>query len=114
MRNAFCLAQPSTAEGYGYPPMESMACGVPAVVSDIPVLKETTGGKGLFAGPHEPMSWAEAFQALEKRDLRQLKIEEGLRWVEPLRGRKAWEKHIQDITALLNLRGAPTGSPERF
>jgi len=33
LRAAFCLAHPSTAEGYGYPPLEAMACGVPAVAS---------------------------------------------------------------------------------
>ncbi len=27
LRSAFCFAQPSTAEGYGYPPLEAMGCG---------------------------------------------------------------------------------------
>jgi glycosyltransferase involved in cell wall biosynthesis len=101
IRDAFCLAQPSTAEGYGYPPLEAMACGVPAVVSNIPVLVETTGGNCLLVDPHEPMKWAEALQVLENKEVRNLQIEKGLRWVQPLRGRQAWQKHVQDIEDLL-------------
>ena len=101
LRNAFCLAQPSTAEGYGYPPLESMACGVPAVVSNIPVLLETTGNQALTADPGEPKTWIHAFNSLEQRDIYQTQVEKGLRWVEPLMGRKGWEKHVSDMEELL-------------
>ena len=101
LRNSFCLAQPSTAEGYGYPPLESMACGVPAVVSDIPVLLETTGNQALTADPAEPKTWIHAFDSLEHRSIHQTQVEKGLRWVKPLMGRKGWEKHVSDIEDLL-------------
>ncbi len=45
---ATCLALPSRNEGFGLPPLEAMACGVPVVVSDIPVLREVTGGLGSY------------------------------------------------------------------
>lgn len=35
-------------EGHPVALLEAMACGMPALVSDIPVLREATGGKGLF------------------------------------------------------------------
>ena len=101
VRNAFCLAQPSTAEGYGYPPLESMACGVPAVISNIPVLMETTGGNALAADPYSPKTWLEAIEALENEEFHQNQADRGLHWIEPLRGRKGWEKHISDIEELL-------------
>jgi len=101
IRRAFCLAQPSTAEGYGYPPLEAMACGVPAVVSNIPVLIETTGGHALTADSANPHSWIETFNALEKREVYQAQVEKSLRWVQPLRGRRGWEKHIGDLEELL-------------
>jgi glycosyltransferase involved in cell wall biosynthesis len=101
IRGAFCVAQPSTAEGYGYPPLEAMACGVPAVISNIPVLVETTGGKALPADPDESKEWIEAFEALEEKDIYRVQIEKGLKWVEPLRGRRGWEKHISDIAELM-------------
>lgn len=102
--NSFCLAQPSTAEGYGYPPLEAMACGVPAVMSNIPVLIETTGGNALTADPGEPGEWVEVFEALENKETYRSQVEKGLKWVEPFRGRKGWEKHISDIEELIRGR----------
>lgn len=104
LRAAFCLAQPSTAEGYGYPPLEAVACGVPAVVSDIAVLLETTGSIAIYADPHDPTSWMEALSALEKDELYRAQVEKGLKWVEPLKGAKGWHGHISDIEALLKER----------
>jgi glycosyltransferase involved in cell wall biosynthesis len=101
LRAAFCLAQPSTAEGYGYPPLESMACGTPAVVSNIPVLFETTGSIAQYADPGNPRSWTEAFDTLERDGVYEAQVEKGLKWVEPLRGEKGWQGHISDIKELL-------------
>lgn len=98
---AFCLAQPSTAEGYGYPPLEAMACGVPAVISNIPVLVETTGRHALSANPASPKEWLGAFVALEDKDTYRKQVEKGLKWVEPFRGRKGWGKHVSDIEELI-------------
>jgi glycosyltransferase involved in cell wall biosynthesis len=101
LRGAFCLAQPSLVEGYGYPPLEAMACGRPAVVSSIPVLLETTGGNAMSADTQSPRAWAEALMALEDPSISQDRIAKGLKWVEPLRGRKAWEKYICDVGELI-------------
>jgi glycosyltransferase involved in cell wall biosynthesis len=101
IKGAFCLAQPSTAEGYGYPPLEAMACGVPAVVSDIPVLVETTGGNALTADPRDSKIWLDSFEKLKNDSIYREKVEKGLNWVEPLRGRKAWQSYISDIGELL-------------
>jgi glycosyltransferase involved in cell wall biosynthesis len=104
LRAAFCLSQPSTAEGYGYPPLEAMACSVPAVVSNIPVLFETTGSIALYADPHDPRSWIEPFNALERNEVYKAQTEKGLKWVEPLKGRKGWQGHLSDIEELLKER----------
>ncbi len=101
MRQAFCLSQPSLVEGYGYPPLEAMACGTPAVVSDIPVLAETTGGNALVADPHDGESWIAVYRHLENENAYRAQVEKGLRWVAPLRGRAGWARHISDIEELI-------------
>jgi len=102
LRRAFCLAQPSTAEGYGYPPLEAMACGVPTVISRIPVLVETTGGNTLSADHHNPEEWIEAFQTLEDNNVYQNQVERGQRWIKPLLGKEGWENHLSDIKEVLD------------
>jgi hypothetical protein len=78
-----------------------MACGIPAVISNIPVLIETTGGRALTANPHNAKTWTDAFNKLEQNNVYQSKVDEGLRWVEPFRGKKGWINHISDIEDLL-------------
>ncbi|MGE3178952.1 MAG: glycosyltransferase family 4 protein [Vicinamibacterales bacterium] len=51
MQAAGALVQPSIYEGFGLPVIEAMACGCPVVCSDIPVFREVTGGRALFAPP---------------------------------------------------------------
>lgn len=101
MRHAFCLSQPSLAEGYGYPPLEAMACGTPAVISNIPVLVETTGGNALVGDPHEGQSWIEAYRYIENENAYRTQVEKGLRWIMNLRGRRGWLHHVADIEELL-------------
>ena len=101
LRNAFCLAQPSTAEGYGYPPMEAMACGVPAIISDIPVLLETTGGCALSADPTVTDAWVGAFEKLEDKAFYNVQVEKGLKWVKPFIGLNGWAGHVADIMEVI-------------
>jgi glycosyltransferase involved in cell wall biosynthesis len=79
-----------------------MACGVPVIVSDIPVLRETTGGNGLLADPVNPSTWLDAINSLEISDRRQLQVSKGLKWVKPFKGRSAWVKHISDIEEIMS------------
>jgi glycosyltransferase involved in cell wall biosynthesis len=43
LAEAALLVQPSLYEGFGYPPLEAMAVGTPALISDIPVFREIYG-----------------------------------------------------------------------
>lgn len=43
---------PSLAEGFGLPPLEAMAAGLPVVCSDIPVLREVCGSAARYFDPH--------------------------------------------------------------
>ncbi|HKE97817.1 MAG TPA: glycosyltransferase family 1 protein [Actinomycetes bacterium] len=46
---AAALAFPSAVEGFGLPPLEALACGVPVVASDLPALREVLGPHAAFA-----------------------------------------------------------------
>jgi len=46
-----CLLFPSWYEGFGLPPLEAMACGIPVVASDAASLPEVVGHAALMAPP---------------------------------------------------------------
>jgi glycosyltransferase involved in cell wall biosynthesis len=60
LSGASVLLYPSRYEGFGLPPLEALACGTPAVVSDIPVLRESTQGLVRLAPPGDVEAWAAA------------------------------------------------------
>ena len=57
----FCY--PSIFEGFGFPPLEAMACGAPVVTSNISSLPEICGSAAYYIDPEDPKS---IFQALSK------------------------------------------------
>ncbi|HEY8371175.1 MAG TPA: glycosyltransferase family 1 protein [Pseudonocardiaceae bacterium] len=48
---AAALVLPSRDEGFGLPVLEALACSVPVVCSDVPALREVSGGQGLHVPP---------------------------------------------------------------
>lgn len=47
------LVFPSFWEGFGWPPLEAMACGTPVVASNIPSIAEVIGDAGLLVPPDD-------------------------------------------------------------
>jgi glycosyltransferase involved in cell wall biosynthesis len=68
---ALALVHPSRYEGFGLTPLEAMASGTPAVVSEAGSLPEVTGGAALTADADDPDAWAGR--------LEQLRDDEGIR-----------------------------------
>ena len=74
--NAIALIYPSKDEGFGIPPIEAMATGTPAIVSDIPVFHEVLGESAIYVNPESHESWESALSILFKKRVEY--IERGL------------------------------------
>lgn len=79
MQGAALLVQPSRYEGFGLPVLEAMACGCPVVASDIPALREVTGGAAVLVAPTDAGGFARALaRVVESPSQRQELVEQGL------------------------------------
>jgi alpha-1,3-rhamnosyl/mannosyltransferase len=79
---------PSFAEGFGLPPLEAMASGVPVVCSDIPVFREVYGDAVHYVDPNRAESIAEG--------VREVLTDDGLSARFALHGRARAELYRRD------------------
>jgi glycosyltransferase involved in cell wall biosynthesis len=78
--SADCLLFPSWYEGFGWPALEAMVCGIPVVTSDAASLPEIVGDAGLMCAPDDVDGLTQAVWSLLRRDgLNEHFTEAGLR-----------------------------------
>lgn len=65
--NATMFAIASEYEGFGFPPLEAMACGVPVIASNSSSLPEICGKAALYANPKDPGGFVYHFNDLLRR-----------------------------------------------
>lgn len=66
LQGAEALLFPSFAEGYGLPPVEAAALGVPVVCAPLAVFRETLGDYPVYLEPTDVYSWVETIVAWGK------------------------------------------------
>ena len=59
-QGASMVLVPSRVEGFGFPVLEAMACGVPALVSTAAALPEVAGDAAVLLDPDDEAGWAAA------------------------------------------------------
>ncbi len=94
---AAALVSPSLYEGFGLPPVEAMACGTPAVVSDIAAHREVCGDAAFYCDPASSDDIARAVRAV-------LALTADTRAGVTARGqahaaRYSWERHAEALRA---------------
>lgn len=98
-RNAEAFVFPSLYEGFGIPPLEAQACGVPAVVSGIPVLREVYGDSVLYFNPKDPKDIAKQLDSLTaSSELKKSLMEKGKKNVE----RYSWQKSAKRLSGIID------------
>ncbi|WP_461369255.1 glycosyltransferase family 4 protein [Candidatus Darwinibacter acetoxidans] len=76
---AHALLYPSKYEGFGMPPLESMACGTPPIVCNNSSLPEVVGDAALFVDESDPKDLTRAILSLHEPALRNDLIARGLK-----------------------------------
>lgn len=75
---AHVFVYPSLYEGFGFPPLEAMACGTPVITSNTSSFPETVGDSGIMVDPHDSQGFADAiFRVISNDSLRKDLISRG-------------------------------------
>jgi len=94
MSGATLFVYPSLYEGFGIPPIEAMACGVPVITSDNSSLPEVVGDAAIMVDAESAASIRDAIAAvLTDADLQERLIRDGYRQIRKF----SWGKTARDF-----------------
>jgi glycosyltransferase involved in cell wall biosynthesis len=99
---AVLFLYPSLYEGFGFPPLEAMACGVPVIMAKTASLLEVGGGAVLYFDPENVNSIAGALQQALQLYINQRSVYE--EWSLKCRQQASlfsWEKTARETLAVL-------------
>ncbi|HWQ46586.1 MAG TPA: glycosyltransferase family 1 protein [Longilinea sp.] len=88
------LLFPSLYEGFGWPPLEAMACGTPVVTSNAASIPEVVGDAAITLDPYDHIGYAQTIsRTFSDQNFRQSYIEKGLTRAKVF----TWEKTARQI-----------------
>ncbi|MCS7188976.1 MAG: glycosyltransferase family 1 protein [Bacteroidia bacterium] len=92
---AAVVVYPSLYEGFGYPVVEAMACGVPVVISRVSSLPEVGGEAAFYVNPYDAEDIAKGIREalVEPLTCRQVRIARGQEHVRQF----TWSRCVQQI-----------------
>jgi len=97
-RRAAVVLQPSSAEGFGLPVAEALACGTPVVASDLPVLREVAGAAAGYRPVGDVAGWTRAvLELLAEREADGAAWEARRRRAAERGGRFSWREHAARV-----------------
>lgn len=73
-RRARLFVYPSLHEGFGFPPLEAMARGVPVMASNVSAMPEVLGDGALLVNPYDPSQMAESIDQLVTDEARRREL----------------------------------------
>ena len=98
LSGAIAFVFPSLYEGFGFPVIEAMACGVPVVCSGTSSLPEVAGEAALFVDPLDTAALSQAIRRVASEEpLRRSLVERG--WQQAVRF--SWRRCARQVLDLL-------------
>lgn len=97
LSEAEALVHPALYEGFGFTPLEAMACGCPVVVSKRASIPEVVGEAGIYVDPYNVEDIAHGIMRVFKdRNLRDVLVQKGLERARLF----SWEKAASETYAV--------------
>ena len=108
--SARCFVFPSRAEGFGFPPLEAMALGVPTAVARTGSLPEVTGGAAATFDPDDAAELASRVEEIASESPeRTRRIADGI----AVSGRYRWSAAAQTVWSVVRELGRASSASDR-
>ena len=89
-----CLLFPSWYEGFGRPPLEAMASGLPVIASNAASIPEVVGNAGFLYNPSDVQGMKQGINIImNQENIRKKMVSRGLKQSSKF----TWEKYVQEI-----------------
>jgi glycosyltransferase involved in cell wall biosynthesis len=97
------LVMPSIDEGFGIPVLESMACGTPALVSNVPALTELVDDSGFIEETSDAANWSDKIgRIIADREIRGRRAKRSIARASPMTWRETAQQTVAIYRGVLN------------